>query len=143
MRLAVLLFPMLIAVSCEHQQTDSPVHFPISEEGYDPTAPQPRIELSDTIINLGVISSDTIYKIPIIVSNVGEEPLIIRRAFSDCGCIVSDVPQNPIPPDKSDTLIIQLNTAEIPLTATQRIVTIVSNTVPNTQQVVINFEFDK
>jgi len=134
---------MLIALSCEYQQTDSPVHFPVSEKGYDPTAPQPRIKLSDTMINLGTINPDTVYEIPIIVMNVGEEPLIIRRAFSDCGCIISDVPQNPIPPDKSDTLIIQLNTAEISLTATQRIVTIVSNTVPNTRQAVINFEFDK
>lgn len=130
-------------VACGQQQPDSPLHFPVSEKGYESTAPQPRIKLSDTIINLGTINPDTVYKIPIVVMNVGEEPLIIRRAFSDCGCIVSDIPQEPISPNQSDTLIIQLNTGEIPITATQRIVTIVSNTVPNTQQVVINFEFDK
>ncbi|NPA34429.1 MAG: DUF1573 domain-containing protein [Chlorobi bacterium] len=142
MRLSTLFLAMLIIIACKHQQTNNPVHFPLSEEGYDPTAPQPKIELSDTVINLGNINPDTIYKIPVVVTNVGEEPLIIKRAFSDCGCIVSDVPQNPISPGKSDTLIIQLNTAEIPLTAKQRVVTIVSNTVPNSQTVVVYFNMN-
>ncbi len=130
-------------VSCGQQQTDSPVHFPVSEKGYDPTAPQPRIKLSDTLVNLGTINPDTVYKIPIVVANVGEEPLIIRRAFSDCGCVVSQIPQDPIKPNDQDTLIITLNTKEIPEGATSRIVTVVSNSIPNYARVTILFQISR
>ncbi len=135
------LITALFLGSCNNENNKADViHFPLKGEHFDSSAPQPKLWLSDTLVELGEVKPDTAYVIPIVVKNIGNEELIIKRAFSDCGCVVSEVPQQPLKPGESDTLLIILNTKEVPFDATGRVVTVVTNTIPNNFKIRINFK---
>ncbi len=130
-----------LAIGCQsasRQQDDALI--PLKGTQIDTTAPMPRIALSDSVVHLGQLPPDTVIRYPLIVQNIGQRPLIIQRAFSACGCVVTDLPRAPILPGQKDTLWVSLDTRRLPEGARTRTVTIVSNTIPNTHYVRLLFE---
>ncbi len=46
-------------------------------------------------------------------TNTGNEPLIISRVYSSCGCTVPKKPSDPIAPGESDVIEVKYNTSRV------------------------------
>ena len=70
---------------------------------------QPVIQLNKTIFTLGAIYQGEIKSIPLVVTNTGNQPLIIQGIETSCGCTSAKRSAEAIPPGKSDTITVSFN----------------------------------
>lgn len=67
----------------------------------------PRLQCSRPIVDFGHRQSGTSVDIEYIVHNTGWRGLQVRSVESDCGCVVSHVPDSPIAPGKSASISVR------------------------------------
>jgi len=62
--------------------------------------PQPKIVLQEDFHNFGSIGTTDVVQYEFAISNSGEAPLTISRAYTTCGCTTADFTATVIPPGK-------------------------------------------
>lgn len=85
----------------------------------------PQIKFDKLIHDYGTIAQGANGEVEFSFTNKGNEPLILSRPRSSCGCTVPTWPKQPILPGKSETIKVTYNTARIG--AFNKTVTIMSN----------------
>jgi hypothetical protein len=70
----------------------------------------PIINLDKEVHNYGIIEQGSNGDCNFLITNVGDEPVIIDTVFSDCNCSVIKYPKRPIPPGESRNIFITYNT---------------------------------
>lgn len=80
--------------------------------------------------DFGKVKEDTDNKTFFIVSNTGQEPLIIESVKGNCGCTVPKKPEKPIMPGKSDKIEVVFHPKEGQLKDQNKTVRVKANTNP-------------
>jgi len=62
--------------------------------------PQPKISVSEDSYNLGSIGPTDVVTHDFAITNLGEAPLTIARAYTTCGCTTAEFTATVIPPGK-------------------------------------------
>jgi hypothetical protein len=62
--------------------------------------PQPKISVSEDSYNLGSIGPTEVVTYDFAITNLGEAPLTINRAYTTCGCTTAEFTATVIPPGK-------------------------------------------
>lgn len=71
--------------------------------------PQPKIALSEDFFNLGSIGPTDVVTHDFSITNLGEAPLTINRAYTTCGCTTADFTATVIPPGKVSVVTMRLD----------------------------------
>ncbi|MGE0479127.1 MAG: DUF1573 domain-containing protein [Phycisphaerae bacterium] len=98
----------------------------------DPNAPQPKLEISETVWNFGEVWAGAELDKEIQLKNVGQAPLNLAVRTS-CGCTQAKKPKDVLQPGESDTMKISYNSKKRPGKANQ---TVTINTNDPSQSVV-------
>ena len=87
----------------------------------------PKIEFKETTIDYGTVSKETDSgQRKFIFTNTGNEPLIISKVNSTCGCTVPSSPKEPIMPGKTGEIEVKYNMNPGPIRKT---ITVESNAI--------------
>lgn len=80
-------------------------------EGNYPADPKvnPEIRLSENFYDFGETNAQQILTRTFVVANAGQTPLVIRRAYTTCGCTIADFTANEIPPGKVALMTLQFD----------------------------------
>ncbi len=62
--------------------------------------PQPKIVVSEDFYNFGSIGPSDVVKRDFVITNQGDAPLTISRAYTTCGCTTAEFTGTVIPPGK-------------------------------------------
>jgi hypothetical protein len=62
---------------------------------------QARVEIPTDFYDFGTISAQAVIRHDFLVINRGSGPLVIRRAYTTCGCTTADLTASVIPPGKA------------------------------------------
>lgn len=76
---------------------------PISKDRLDEV---PQLMMSQKIIDLGEISSNTVQRRAVTLTNLGKEPLEIRKVQGNCTCLISELPKNILLPGEKMEMIL-------------------------------------
>jgi len=101
----------------------------------------PNIKFSKLNFNFGTIEKGDVISKYITFKNDGKRDLVISNVKSSCGCTVADWPKNPIAPNHSDSLLLELSSISLN-GKIMKTVTIVSNSKPNTKIITINAQIN-
>jgi len=101
----------------------------------------PNIKFSKLNFNFGTIEKGEVISRYISFKNDGKRDLVISNVKSSCGCTVADWPKNPIAPNHSDSLLLELNSSSLN-GKIMKTVTIISNSKPNTKVITINAQIN-
>lgn len=82
----------------------------ISEVNLPDSSLKPAIRLSENFYDFGKVDPQQILTRTFVIANHGESPLIIRHAYTTCGCTMADFTANEIPPGKAALMTLQLDT---------------------------------
>jgi hypothetical protein len=72
--------------------------------------PQPKIALSEDFYNFGSIGPVDVVVHDFAITNLGDAPLTINRAYTTCGCTTADFTATVIPPGKVSVVTMRLDT---------------------------------
>ncbi len=130
---------VLFSCQADDERSDGGSILPLTASGRVDTTRLPRMRLAWDTVHLGVLPPDTVVRVRIPVSNVGNQPLIIQRAWSPgaCGCVVTSIPRDTIPSGAMVSLEVQVRTGDLPPGRFLRTVYVVSNAFPNVHRVVL------
>lgn len=73
------------------------------------TGEGPAIRVSESFYDFGEVDPQQLLTRTFIIANIGQSPLIIKRAFTTCGCTVADFTAAEIPPGKVALMILQFD----------------------------------
>ena len=68
------------------------------------------IELKDSILNFGTIYKDRKLNYKLVIYNKGNEPLLLNKVRTTCGCTIASYDKTPILPGDSGTILFNLST---------------------------------
>jgi hypothetical protein len=71
--------------------------------------PQPKVAVSETFYDFESIGSNEVVHHEFVISNIGEAPLTISRAYTTCGCTTANFTSTEIPPGKSILMTLTLD----------------------------------
>ncbi len=71
--------------------------------------PQPKISVSEDFNNLGSIGPTEVVTYDFAITNLGEAPLTIHRAYTTCGCTTAEFTATVIPPGKVSVITMILD----------------------------------
>lgn len=98
---------------------------------------QPIITFDKTEVDIGIIKeSDGLQTVPFLITNKGNQPLIISDISTSCGCMLSEYSRRPIQKDSSLVLTIKINPANRP-GYFNKTISITSNTKPDLNLLII------
>jgi ATPase subunit of ABC transporter with duplicated ATPase domains len=80
--------------------------------------------------DFGTIKADTDNKATFIVTNTGNNPLILEDVSASCGCTTAEKPEKPILPGKSDKISVVFHPNSGQLNEQKKSITITANTEP-------------
>ena len=100
-----------------------------------PTAEGPKIEFEKTVHDYGQIVQGANGDAEFRFRNVGSEPLILTNVQTGCGCAAPSWPRDPIMPGEFATITVRYDTNR--LGHIGRAVTVLSNSVDNTNRVIL------
>lgn len=83
---------------------------PFSEASATDSALKPDIRLSENFYDFGKVDARQVLTRTFVIANFGEFPLIIRHAYTTCGCTVADFTADEIPPGKVALMTLKLDT---------------------------------
>ena len=63
--------------------------------------------------NFGFVKKGEVVKLEYSIKNVGNEPLIISSVEIGCSCTTAEYPKQPIPPNKSEKVVIIFDTKTV------------------------------
>lgn len=69
-----------------------------------------EITFRDTLYAFGQVLEGEVIEYAFVFKNTGNEPLLISRARSTCGCTVPEWPENPIPPGGTGKITARFDT---------------------------------
>ena len=72
---------------------------------------QPQLKFDDAKQNFGFVKNGKQVKLFYSFTNTGNQPLIIVDAGAECSCTKVTFPKEPIPPGKSGTIEVNLDTS--------------------------------
>lgn len=94
---------------------DQPIHA-IHEMGAGPQIPflpgeepQPKIVVNERFYSFGVIGPTEVVTRDFAITNMGDAPLTISRAYTTCGCTTADLTATVIPPGKVSIMTVTLD----------------------------------
>ena len=90
----------------------------------------PVITYQDTVFNFGTIEEGASVTHDFNFTNTGKANLVIVSSQTSCGCTVTDLPQDPIPPGGTGIIKLTFNSAG-KRGEMNKIVNIIANTNPN------------
>jgi len=96
----------------------------------------PVISLQDSIHDFGTIMQGEKVSFALPFTNTGKSDLLINAATASCGCTVADYPKDPVKPGATGILNISFD-SKGKHGYQNKVVTILSNTVPNTKQIFV------
>ncbi len=107
-KLTILLLSALLGFTVSAQETES-----TKEEESTTQETGAKIEFKEETIDYGTIEkgADGIRKFEF--TNTGNEPLIISRVYSTCGCTVPKKPENPIAPGETGEIEVKYDTKRV------------------------------
>jgi len=79
---------------------------PISKDQLDEV---PQLMISQKIIDLGEISSNTVQRKAVTLTNIGKEPLEIRKVQGNCTCLVPELPKNMLLPGEKMEMTLEFD----------------------------------
>ena len=142
MKFGKIIILLLCFLSCNLNESTNKNHI------YNPTKNTkksnlglPNIKFSKLNFNFGTIEKGDVISKYITFKNDGKRDLVISNVKSSCGCTVADWPKNPIAPNQSDSLLLELSSISLN-GKIMKTVTIVSNSKPNTKIITINAQIN-
>lgn len=72
-----------------------------------------KIEFKETTIDYGIIEKGADGVRTFEFTNTGNEPLIISRVYSSCGCTVPKKPTDPVAPGATEVIEVKYNTTRV------------------------------
>ena len=123
MKKLIVLFTMILGVSLATQAQTKPADFKFDKESYD----------------FGKVTLGKPVSIDFKFTNTGEEPLIISKVETSCGCTVPEYTQTPVKKGESGVIKVTYSPAGAPMPFS-KIVTITSNAKTSTKVLYIKGE---
>ncbi|TDO24637.1 DUF1573 domain-containing protein [Pedobacter duraquae] len=123
MKKLIVLFTMILGVSFATQAQTKPADFKFDKESYD----------------FGKVTLGKPVSIDFKFTNTGEEPLIISKVETSCGCTVPEYTQTPVKKGESGVIKVTYTPAGAPMPFS-KIVTITSNAKTSTKVLYIKGE---
>ena len=93
--------------------------------------------------DFGKVLADTDNKTIFRVTNTGKKPLVIEKVSASCGCTTPSKPDKPIPPGKSDEIVVVFHPKETQLGQQNKTVTVIANTDPKMEVLSISAMVEK
>ena len=100
--------------------------------------PLTSMEFNKMSHDFGKIKADTDNKTTFIVTNTGNNPLVIDEVKPSCGCTTSQKPEKPILPGESDEIKVVFHPKESQLKDQKKTVRVTANTTP--ELIVLNLK---
>ncbi len=141
MKFRYILILLLYFLSCNINESVNKNHIYIPSKNNKSNFERPNIKFSTLNFNLGTIVKGEIISRYITFKNDGKRDLIISNVKSSCGCTIADWPKNPIAPNHSDSLLLELNSSSLN-GKIMKTVTVISNSIPNTKVITINAQIN-
>jgi hypothetical protein len=165
-RLTIFILPLLVFSACTNQESATKNEEPKSIVATDETVRELRESLSDVekeeqrleqeaLANMTTMSFDKLShdygKVPadsdnktiFRVTNTGKKPLVIEKVSASCGCTTPSKPEKPIPPGKSDEIVVVFHPKETQLGQQNKTVTVMANTNPKMEVLNISAMVEK
>lgn len=162
----IYLLAVLVLSACTNRKKESNPAEPKSIVATDETVRELRQSLSDVekeeqrqlaeeMANMTTMSFDkmshdygTVYELSnnrttFRVTNTGKKPLIIEKVSASCGCTTPSKPDKPIPPGKSDDIVVEFHPKENQLGQQNKTVTVIANTNPKMEVLNISAMVEK
>jgi len=162
----IFILSVVACASCNNQEkpskTDEPKSIVATDESVrelrqslSEVEKEEQRELQEAIANMttmsfdkmshdyGSIPADSDNKTTFRVTNTGKKPLIIEKVSASCGCTTPSKPEKPIPPGKSDEIIVIFHPKETQLGQQNKTVTVIANTDPKMEVLNISAMVEK
>ena len=123
MKKLIVLFTMILGVSLATQAQTKPADFKFDKESHD----------------FGKVTLGKPVSVDFKFTNTGEEPLIISKVETSCGCTVPEYTQTPVKKGESGVIKVTYSPAGAPMPFS-KIVTITSNAKTSTKVLYIKGE---
>lgn len=143
--LAISLGALLLLACGESEQAETLdsaiISNPISADGDKEVDPDklPKMTFEKEFHDFGKITAGEKVTYSFKFTNTGKSDLIISTAAGSCGCTVPEFPKEPIKPGKTGYIKVQFN-SEGRSGIQEKQVTIIANTIPNTNELKIKSE---
>ena len=142
MKFGKIIILLLYFLSCNLNESTNKNHiYNPSKNNKKSNLGLPNIKFSKLNFNFGTIEKGDVISKYITFKNDGKRDLVISNVKSSCGCTVADWPKNPIAPNHSDSLLLELNSSSLN-GKIMKTVTIISNSKPNTKVITINAQIN-
>ena len=165
-RLTILILLLIVIYACTKQEKSTNTEEPQSIVATDESVRELRQSLSDvekeerrleqealasmTTMSFdkmshdyGKVLADTDNKTIFRVTNTGKKPLVIEKVSASCGCTTPSKPDKPIPPGKSDEIVVVFHPKETQLGQQNKTVTVIANTDPKMEVLSISAMVEK
>jgi len=136
----------LLLMGCGEKQSGETIDSavisnPISADSAEEVDPDklPKMTFEKDFHDFGKIAAGEKVTYSFKFTNTGKSDLIISTAAGSCGCTVPEFPKEPIEPGKTGYIKVQFN-SEGRSGVQEKQVTIVANTIPNTNELKIRSE---
>ncbi len=110
------------------------VDLPVHADGQSDPKALPIMEFDKTLHNFGNIKAGEKVSYSFRFVNRGRRDLIIQNASGSCGCTIPDFPKEPISPGKDGFIRVLFN-SEGKNGVQEKQVTVLANTLPNTNEI--------
>lgn len=128
----------------EEQVTSEAIENPISADSREKvdTKSLPEITFDKDFHDFGKISEGEKVTYSFRFKNTGKGDLIVQTASGSCGCTVPEIPKKPLRPGETGFIKVQFN-SEGRVGIQEKQVTVVTNTIPNTNIIRIKAEVNE
>jgi hypothetical protein len=128
----------------QEQVTSEAIENPISADSREKvdTKSLPEITFDKDFHDFGKISEGEKVTYSFRFKNTGKGNLIVQTASGSCGCTVPEIPEKPLSPGETGFIKVQFN-SEGRAGIQEKQVTVVTNTIPNTNIIRIKAEVNE
>jgi len=137
----ILLISLLLVAGCKNNNTGNQlsgtlVNNPNSASGKVNTKDLPVMTFIEGSHDFGRINQGEKVSYSFRFKNTGKSDLIISDVRTSCGCTVSEYPKTPVKPGTENFIQVTFN-SQGKVGAQNKIITVIANTQPNTQELSI------
>lgn len=140
-RFSLMLFLShgVLLVGCQNNSDNgkldaTDVEFPVTADSKSDAKVMPIMEFDKKMHDFGNIKAGEKVSYSFRFVNRGRRNLIIQNASGSCGCTVPDFPKQPIPPGREGFIRVLFN-SEGKNGVQEKQVTVLANTLPNTNEI--------
>jgi hypothetical protein len=128
----------------QEQVTSEAIENPISADSREKvdTKSLPEITFDKDFHDFGKISEGEKVTYSFRFKNTGKGDLIVQTASGSCGCTVPEIPEKPLSPGETSFIKVQFN-SEGRTGIQEKQVTVITNTIPNTNIIRIKAEVNE